>query len=150
MNNIYSKNKKSLFDYEILETLEAGLLLSGSQTKSIKTNSIKLSGSFVSIHHDAAWLTNIHIPRYKYSNLENYNPDADIKLLLNKKEIAYLRGKIQEKGLTIVPISLYNKNRKIKLEIGIARGKKLYDKRRILREKSQKMEAAQILKSKTF
>lgn len=147
MNKIFAKNKKALFDYELLEKIEAGLVLTGDRVKSIKTNSIKLSGAFVSVRSDSVWLTNIHIPKYKYSNPENYESDKDIKLLLNKKELAYLRGKTQEKGLTIIPISMYNKNHKIKLELAIAKGKKLHDKRQVLKEKDKKREAEQIIKN---
>lgn len=146
MTDYLAKNKKALFDYEILEKIEAGLVLSGDRVKSIKKNSVKLNGSFVSIRNNSAWLTNIHIPKYKYSSQENYETDADIKLLLNKKEIAYLRGKSQEKGLTIIAISMYNKNHKIKLELGVVRGKKLHDKRRVLLEKDRKREAEQMIK----
>jgi|AntAceMinimDraft_4_1070372.scaffolds.fasta_scaffold07617_6 SsrA-binding protein len=142
----YSKNKKALHDYEVLEKIEAGLVLTGNNVKSIKEKNVKLNGAFVSIRNNSAWLTNIHIPQYKYSSEENYNAETEIKLLLKKKEIAYLRGKNQEKGLTIIPISLYNKANKIKLEIAIAKGRKLYDKRKVLKERTQKREAQQMIK----
>ena len=127
---MYSTNKRARFDYDILDTYEAGLVLSGPEVKSIRTQSVKLAGSFVTFHGDDANLINLHIPKYqKASTLNNYNPDRSRRLLLRKKEIDYLRGKAQENSLTIIPLSLYTKGPFIKVEIGVARGKKKYDKR---------------------
>lgn len=138
----YAKNKKAYFDYEILETLEAGLVLTGNETKSIRTGHANMKGSFVAFHKDEAYLTNMHISKYKYSgSLPNYVPDRSRKLLLKAKEISYLRWKSQEKGLTIVPLSLYTKGRRIKVEIGVARGKKKYDKRESLKRRDLDREA---------
>jgi len=143
---IYAKNKKARFDYEILETLEAGLMLTGSEVKSIRTGNIKLTGGFITIHNNEAYLTNAHISKYKYSSIKNYDPERSLKLLLSTKEINYLRGKSQEKGLTIVPLSVYNKDRHIKVEIGIARGKKKYDKRRVIKEREEEREVRRKMK----
>ncbi|HAT03364.1 MAG TPA: SsrA-binding protein [Candidatus Magasanikbacteria bacterium] len=142
----YAKNKKALFDYELLETLEAGLVLSGHEVKSVRSKHIRLAGSFISIHDNAAFLTNAHIAMYRYANVKNYDPTQPRKLLLTKKQICYLTGKTHEKGLTIVPLSVYTKGRLLKMEIGIVRGKKKYDKRRIIKEREQKREIGRAMK----
>lgn len=142
----YAINKKARFDYEILETFEAGLVLVGHEVKSVRAKQIKLTGAFVTIHNDEALLTNAHIPVYRHAVVRNYDPTQSRKLLLKAKEIRYLRGKLQEKGLTIVPLCVYTKARKIKLEIGIGKGKKKYDKRRVIKEREYKREMGKILK----
>lgn len=144
--SVYAKNKKARFDYEILETIEAGLVLTGPEVKSIRTGNIKLTGGFITTHNNEAYLTNAHISKYKYSNIKNYDPERSRKLLLSTKEINYLRGKSQERGLTIVPLSVYTKGRHIKIEIGVARGKKKYDKRRVIKEREQKRETEREIK----
>ena len=103
------KNKQIGFDYKIVEEFEAGLVLSGQEVKSIKSHHISLKGSFVSIKNNNAWLKKMHLPPYAKSSLQslkNYNPNRDRKLLLNKREMAYLSSKTNERGLTIVPISV--------------------------------------------
>lgn len=143
----YATNKKAKFDYEILDTIEAGLVLTGSEVKSIRTGHLSMKGSFVTFKGDEAMLTNVHIPKYKYSGkLLNYDPERSRKLLLKKKQIDYLRGKSQEKGLTIVPISVYTKGRHIKVEIAIGRGKKKYDKRESIKKREVKKEMARKIK----
>lgn len=127
---ILAKNRRALYEYEILDRLEAGLLLSGAEVKSIRTGHASLAGAYVTFHGEIPYLTNAHIAPYAFAiKNEHYEPTQSRKLLLKKREIAYLRGKLQEKGLTAVPLSLYTKQRYIKLEIGLARGKKLHDKR---------------------
>ncbi|MFA7245518.1 MAG: SsrA-binding protein SmpB [Candidatus Magasanikbacteria bacterium] len=142
----YAINKKAKFDYEILETLEAGLVLTGPEVKAVRSKQIKLTGSFVTFHGFEAYLLNAHISKYKYSSLKDYEPEKTRKLLLNKKQIAYLRGKLEEKGLTIVPLSVYTKGRKIKVNIAIGRGKKQYDKKRVLKERQEKIDTRRALK----
>jgi len=142
----YAVNKKARFDYEILETFEAGLVLTGPEVKAVRGKQIKLSGSFVTFHDEVAYLLNTHISKYKYSTLKDYEPERSRKIVLNKKQIAYLTGKMQEKGLTIVPLSVYTKGRKIKVEIGIGRGKKQYDKKRVLKERQEERDMRRALK----
>ena len=138
----YAKNKKALFDYEILEKLEAGLVLAGYEVKAVRSGQINLTGSFIGFHHNSAWLTNAHISLYKYAGtVENYDPTQSRKLLLKAKEIAYLQGKSQEKGLTIVPLSVYTKGRHIKVELGVARGKKSYDKKKVKKDRDIQRDA---------
>lgn len=134
----FASHKKARFDYDILETLEAGLVLTGPEVKAVRHGSAKLDGSFVIIRGNQATIVNMHIGPYRYARRENYVPDVTRKLLLNRKEINYLRGKSEEDGLTIVPLSLYTRGARIKMEIGIAKGKKNYDKRRSIKEKENK------------
>ncbi len=143
----YAINKKVRFDYEILEELEAGLVLTGPEVKSIRGKQLKLSGGFITIHKNEAILSNVNIPLYKYATVKDYNPERTRKLLLNRKEITYLTTKSQEKGLTIVPLSVYTKGQHIKLKIGIAKGKKIRDKRRVIKEREQKREDSRAMKN---
>lgn len=144
-----AKNKKAYFEYEILDTVEAGLVLSGAEVKSIRSGNMKLAGGYISIFQDEAFLKGVHIGNYRYNGMrDDYEPTRERKLLLKRKEIAYLRGKMQEKGLTIVPLSVYTKGRRIKLEIGVARGKKLHDKRASIKKREQKREDARIMKER--
>lgn len=143
---VYAVNKKARFEYEILETLEAGLVLTGPEVKSTRNKQIKLSGSFVTVHEGVVYLLNTHISKYKYSTLQDYEPERSKKLLLSKKQIAYLTAKLQEKGLTIVPLSVYTKGRKIKVEIGIGKGKKQFDKKRVLKERQEGRDMRRALK----
>jgi len=136
---VFARNKKARFDYEILDTLEAGLVLTGQEVKAIRTGQAKLTGAYVTFHKDDAMLTNAHIGRYRFAGTdESYDPTHSRKLLLKRKQIDYLRGKSQEKGLTIVPLSLYSKGRHIKVDVGIGRGKKRFDKRRTIKDRATK------------
>ena len=132
----YAINKRAAFDYEILEKLEAGLVLTGQEVKSIRAGHGKLTGSFVTFHGSEARLTNFHLPPYRYaSHLEGYDPEQSRRVLLKKKQIDYLRGRAEADGLTIVPLSLYTSGRKIKMAIGLAKGKKKYDKREAIKKR---------------
>lgn len=143
----FAKSKKVHFEYEILERLEAGFKLTGNETKSIRTQSMNLNGAFVSFHRGNAFLSNLHIPKYKYSTVgPEFDPERSRRLLLRKKQINYLRGKAQEKGLTIVPLSVYSKGNLIKVELGVARGKKLHDKRESIKKRDQKRDDGRYLK----
>lgn len=144
-----AENRKALFDYEILEKLEAGLVLSGQETKSAKNGQINLKGAYVTFHGDNADIINMHIAKYKPAGkMLEYDPAATRRLLLRKKEIAYLRGKSMEKGLTIVPLRVYIKGRFVKVEIGVARGRKQYDKREVIKRRDAKREIQRTLKSR--
>jgi len=144
----YADNKKALFDYEILETFEAGLILSGQEVKSVRKGGASLKGSFVTFHASTPLLTNAHISKYKFAgNVPGYDPVQSRKILLNEKEINYLRGKLQERGLTIIPLSLYNKGRLVKLKIGLAKGKKQFDKRETIKKRELNKEISRSLKN---
>lgn len=127
---VFAENKKAYFEYEILERYDAGLKLFGHEVKSIIHRGVNLAGTFIVIRGEEAYLLNLNIPPYQPGNLpKTYEEGRIIKLLLTKQELKHLTGVAQTKGLTILPLRLYNKNRNIKLEFGIARHKKLHDKR---------------------
>lgn len=143
-------NRKAFFDFEILEKLEAGLLLTGQEVKAVRSGHISLKGAFVTFHNEQAFLTNAHISKYKQAGkLTDYDPTQSRRLLLHKREIRYLQGKSHEKGLTIIPLSVYTKKRFIKMEIAIARGKKSYDKREAIKKRDNDRELRQALKNKS-
>ncbi len=132
----FATNKRAHFDYEILEKFEAGLVLLGKETKSIKTGHISLKESFVTIKRSELYLTNAHIPFYKHAgNASAYDPTRPRKLLLRKEEIKRIIGKARTEGLTLVPIRVYTKKRYLKLEFGVAKGKKKYDKREDIKKR---------------
>ncbi|MCK5061328.1 SsrA-binding protein SmpB [Candidatus Parcubacteria bacterium] len=129
-------NKRARYDYEILDTFEAGLVLYGYEVKSIKTGQISLKGAFVTIKQGELFLTNSHVPLYKKaSTITDYDPDRPRKLLVKSAEIKRLLGKKQEQGLTFVPLKLYTKRSLIKLKFALARGKKKHDKREAIKKR---------------
>ncbi len=134
------KNKKAYFDYNILEELEAGIVLSGTEIKSIRKGSVDLKDTFVTIKNNETYILNMYIAKYEEGNIFNHEERRTRKLLLHKKEILKLKEKIKLEGLTIIPLKLYFKKNKTKILIGVAKGKKLYDKRASLKEKDLKKE----------
>lgn len=141
-------NKRAYFDYEILETYEAGIGLYGFEVKSIKTGRLNLAGSFVVIKDNEAWLLNTGIPPYQPKNTpREYDPNRSKKLLLHKSEIKELVGKSAQKGLTLVPLRVYNKRGKIKVLIGIARYKRKTDKRELIRQREAAREIGREVKN---
>ena len=142
-------NKKAYFNYEILETFEAGLRLIGPEVKSLKLGHYSLQGSYVTVHDEEAWLVKATIAPYQPKNMKmGYDPSRPRKLLLTKKELRYLQGKSNEKGLTIVPLKVYNKRGQIKLEIGLAKGKSRSDKREVLKKRTTDREIQQEIREK--
>ena len=133
---VYAHNKKATFDYEILEKFEAGIELKGHEVKAIKAGKVSLTGAYVKEFGGELFLLGALVSPYQPSNVpKDYKEQRDRKLLVTKKELNYLVGKLNEKGLTVVPIKLYNKGSKVKLEIGVARGKKKYDKREAIKKR---------------
>jgi len=131
-----ANNRKAFHDYSIEDTLEAGLVLAGHEVKSVKDGNTSLTGAYVTIRGGEAWLRNAHIGRYsRASNLEGYEENRERKLLLHKKEITKLLNETKGKGLTLVPLELYTSKRRIKLKIGVARGKRQFDKRETIKKK---------------
>jgi len=129
-------NKKVHFDYEILETFEAGISLLGNEVKSVRNGQATLAGGHISIRGNEAFLLQVHIPPYQVKNTSpDYDPDRPRKLLLNAKEIRQISRQLENRGLTLVPISLYNKGRNIKCEVALVRGKKKFDKRESLKKR---------------
>lgn len=139
-------NRKAFHDYEILETYEAGIVLLGSEIKSLRDNGGSLQDSYVEIKDDELWLINSSIISYKFSASFTHEERRKRKLLMHKTEIVKLKRKVQEKGMTIIPISIYLKDGRAKVKIAIAKGKKAYDKRAHLKEKSEKREIQKALK----
>ena len=143
-------NKKAFFNYEILEKFEAGLRLLGGEVKSLKNNHYSLQGAYVTLQNEEAWLMRATIAPYQPKNMAaGYNPERPRKLLLNKKELRYLQGKTKEKGLTLVPIKVYNKHGQIKMEIGLAKGKTKSDKREVLKKRIADRDIQRELRHKT-
>ena len=143
---IVAQNKKAYHDYFILDTYEAGIELQGTEIKSIRKGSVNLKDSFIRIRNDEASIDNMHIAPYEQGNRFNHEPLRQRKLLLHKKEIKKLQKELKENGLTIVPTKLYFNTSKLKVEIALARGKKLYDKRQDLKEKDSKRDIEKALK----
>src|SRR5438105_1304746 len=133
-------NRRARHDYEILETIEAGLVLRGTEVKSLRGSHVTFKDAFATIRNNEAWLVGCHINPYSHGTDANHEPERDRKLLLHRKEISRLTGKVAERGLTLIPMRLYFKSGRAKLEIGLARGKKLHDKRSALRERETKRE----------
>jgi len=141
-------NRRARHDYIIEETYEAGLVLRGSEVKSLREGKANLKDSYAGILKGEAFLLNAHISPYAAANRFNHEPTRTRKLLLHKKEIRRLTGRVKEKGLTLIPLRLYFKSGKAKVELGLARGKKLYDKRESLRRKVAQREVERSLKSR--
>jgi len=128
-------NRKAFHDYFIDETLEAGLVLVGSEIKSIRAGRVNLRDSYVTIRDGEAWLIGCHIAGYAQASYQDHDPRRQRKLLMHRREIARWRGKVEQRGFTIVPLRMYLKNNRAKVEVGLARGKQLYDKRRAIAER---------------
>ena len=142
-------NRRARFDYEILETIEAGLSLIGSEMKSIREGGANLSGAYSRSENGEMWLMNAHIARYSASGFNDYEPDRPRKLLLRKTQIGRLSKEVSEKGLTIVALRLYLKGHLAKVEIGLAKGRKRHDKRRAIIERDRTREAREAIRRRT-
>jgi SsrA-binding protein len=141
----FAVNRRARHDYEILDKLEAGIELLGTEVKSIRAGKIQLKDSYVEIREGQAFLIGAHISPYTHGNRENHDPERPRRLLLNRREIDRLFGKTTLQGLTCVPLSVYLKGNRIKIEIAVARGKKLYDKRQAEKKKVQDAEAREAM-----
>ena len=137
---VVAQNKKARHDYFIEQTLEAGIVLSGTEVKSIRLGKVNLKDSYASVDHGEVILSGMHISPYEQGNIFNKEPMRQRKLLLHRYEINKLIGLIQQKGLTLVPLQLYFKRGKVKIELGVAKGKKLFDKRDDIAERDAKRE----------
>ena len=141
MTNVIVTNKKAAYDYFILSKYEAGIVLQGSEIKSIRNHAVNLKDSYVVIKNQEVFILNIHIAEYSHGNLFNHDPFRTRKLLLHKKEILKMQLKIKQEGFTLIPTKLYfNEKGKVKVEIALAKGKKLYDKREAIKQREQKRE----------
>ena len=134
-DKIVVTNRKALHDYFIIETFETGIALKGTEVKSLRQGSANLQDGFAVIRNGEVWLEGMHISPFEKGNINNHDPRRKRKLLLHKQEIRRLIGKTSEKGLTLVPLKVYLKNNIIKIELGIAKGKKSHDKREAIKER---------------
>ena len=138
-------NRKASFNYFFLETLEAGIVLKGSEVKSVRDGKVSIADSYAVDNSGELFLINSHIPLYRQSSYNNHDPKGDRKLLLNRKEINKLIGRINQEGLTLIPTKLYFVKGKVKVEIAVAKGKKLYDKRQVKKTRDWNREKARLL-----
>ncbi|MBT3880556.1 MAG: SsrA-binding protein SmpB [Candidatus Scalindua sp.] len=143
---IVSTNKKARFNYEIIEKIEAGVSLKGTEVKSVRNKNVSIGESYAQIKENEVFLHNLHISPYEQGNRENHDPIRVRKLLLHKQEIKKLVSKIQLKGLSLVPLSIYIRKGKIKVELGVGRGKRLVDKRESIKKKTIEREIDRIVK----
>ena len=139
-DRVVATNRRARHEYEILETLEAGLVLRGTEVKSLRDGQVNFKDSYATVRNGEVWLMGCHIPPYSHGTDANHEPERERKLLLHGREISRLAGKTAEKGLTVVPLKIYIKGGRVKVEIGLARGKKLHDKRATLRERETRRE----------
>lgn len=135
-------NRRARHEYHILESLEAGLALTGTEVKSIRAGGVSLNESYARFRDGEAWLMSMHVPPYKQGSFSNVDPNRPRKLLLHRDQIADLMGKVKEKGLTIVPLRMYFTRGMVKVELGLARGKKMWDKREDVAKRDVEREIA--------
>ncbi|WP_033543534.1 SsrA-binding protein SmpB [Planococcus sp. CAU13] len=146
---VIAQNKKAGFDYFIEETMEAGIVLQGTEIKSARNGKVQLKDAFVRIRGGEAWISNMHISPYEQGNIFNHDPTRSRKLLLHKKQIRELESHAKEQGVTIVPLKMYLKDGFAKVLIGVGKGKKNYDKREDLKRKDAKREIDRAMKERT-
>jgi SsrA-binding protein len=145
---LIAENRRARHDYHLLDRLEAGLALTGTEVKSLRAGQASLQRAFADVRDGEVWLIGAHIPEYAQGNLANHDPDRDRKLLLHRREIDSLLGKVREKGLTLVPTRLYFKDGRVKIELAVARGKEQRDKRRELAERDARRQIDRALKER--
>ncbi len=141
---IITSNRKANFEYAILDKYEAGISLEGTEVKSLRDAKVTITEAYARVIKDEVWLVGANINEYKYGNINNHIPDRNRKLLLNRKEIKKIKEALAEKGLTLVPLKMYFKNSKVKIELGIGRGKKLYDKRESIKARETDLKLKRI------
>lgn len=139
MSNLIAKNPVARHNYNIIDTLEAGIVLTGTEIKSIRNGKVNLKDSYVNIKNGEAYVYGMHISPYEHGNIFNKDPLRNRKLLLNKRELNKLYGQIRQKGYSLIPISLYFKKNYVKVELGVGKGKNLYDKRQEIAKKDAEM-----------
>jgi SsrA-binding protein len=137
---IIGSNKKAYYDYHVDDTMECGISLQGTEVKSIKDNRFSFSDSYARIRDNELWIIGLHVSEYPFGNVFNHEPDRDRKLLVHSQELKWLRRRVDEKGFTLIPLKFYLKRGMVKLEIGICKGKKSYDKRESIKARDMKRE----------
>jgi len=148
-SNIEINNKRAIFDFELIKKYNAGIILTGTEIKSIRTGKVNLSDSFCFIINGEMWAKGIHISEYSFGSYNNHEPMRDRKLLLKRKELSYIENVLKDKGITVIISKLFLNEKSIaKLEIALARGKKQYDKRQSIKEKDAKRQMDRVMKTK--
>ena len=147
---IISDNRRARHDYELLDRVEAGLVLTGTEVKSLRAGKASLQHAFAHVRDGDVWLVGANIPEYPQANRQNHDPDRDRKLLLHRREIDSLAGKVNEKGLTLVPTRLYVKDGNVKIELALARGKDTRDRRRDIAEREARRDMERALKTQRY
>ena len=144
-----AQNPRARYDYDILKTYEAGIVLSGQEVKSVRGGNVSLKGAYATLRGGEVWLLNAHIGAYKKAGrLADYDPTRSRQLLLHGREIKELIGKTQSQGLTLVPLSLYTRGRRLKVELGLGRGRKKYEKREVIKKRAVEREVRSVLRQK--
>jgi len=149
MEKIITKNRKAFHDYHILESFEAGMVLTGTEVKSLREGKANLKDSYARIINGELYLTSVHISPYNKASQFNHDPERERKLLINRRELKRLYGKLMERGLTLVPLRLYFKDNWAKVELGLVKGKKQYDKRTDIEKREAKIKMKRAMK-KTY
>jgi SsrA-binding protein len=145
---LIADNRRARHDYQLLDRFEAGMVLTGTEVKSLREGRVQLGGAFADVRGAEVWLVGLSIAEYGHGNIANHEPDRDRKLLLHRREIASLIGKVKERGLTLVPTRLYFKDGKVKVELALARGKERLDKRRDLQRRDAERQIERALKAR--
>ena len=146
---VIAKNRRAFHEYEMVETYEAGIELTGTEVRSLRENNCQLTDCFALIRDGEVWMHNVHITPFAHGNINNPDPDRKRKLLLHRKQIRMLHQQVKEKGLTLVPIKMYFKeNGLVKVELALAKGKKMYDKRESMKERDTKREIDRVMKER--
>ncbi len=138
---VVATNRRAFYNYNILDRIEAGLVLTGTEIRSVRAGQVEIRDAYARPQDGELWLVNAHIAPYSAGNIYNHDPKQPRKLLLHKREIAELTAEVNQKGLTLVPLQIYIKKHMAKVELGLARGKRQYDKRKTIMERDQKLEA---------
>jgi SsrA-binding protein len=147
-HKVVCKNKRAWHEYEILERVETGMVLMGTEVKSLREGRVNLKDSYGKVRGGEVFLVEAHISPYSHGNIANHDPLRERKLLLHKKEIRRLTGKVQERGLTLIPLQIYFTGGKAKVELGLARGKRLYDKRAAIKKRDERRDLMRELKGR--
>lgn len=147
---VLALNRKARYNYSVEDSLECGIELRGTEVKSMKERSFSFSDSYAKIDNGELWLVGLHVTPYKFGNIYNHEPDRTRKLLVHKQEIKRLSRKVNERGLTLVPLSFYLNKGMVKLELGICRGKRVVDKRQDIKRRDLKREAERALRDKDY
>ncbi|MCQ2573683.1 MAG: SsrA-binding protein SmpB [Treponema sp.] len=137
---IISENRKARFNYFVEESYECGIALQGTEVKSVKNGSVSFPDGFAEVINNEVWVKNFHISEYSFSSIFNHNPDRPKKLLLHREEIKRITRKVEEKGYTLIPLDIYLKNGRVKMTIGVCKGKKAFDKRDTIKERDLQRE----------